>query len=55
MAKLSNTKDPKAFFLLSQIFNDKTKGDYNAGDTPLTIPNREVKSVSADGTTIVEE
>ena len=28
----------------------KLKGVYNRGDPPLSIPNREVKSLSADGT-----
>ncbi len=29
-----------------------TLGDYCNGDPPLTIPNREVKPISADGTAI---
>ena len=30
-------------------------GNYSVVETPLTIPNREVKHISADGTTNVEE
>ncbi len=33
----------------------KILGDYCDGEPPLTIPNREVKPISADGTAIVGE
>jgi len=33
----------------------KTLGDYCNGEPPLTIPNREVKPVCADGTAFVGE
>ncbi len=36
---------------LSQRFN----GGYSEGEPPLTIPNREVKPLSADGTATVGE
>ena len=29
---------------------NQSSGDYSDGDTPLPIPNREVKPASADGT-----
>ena len=32
------------------ILMKKLKGVYNRGDPPLSIPNREVKPLSADGT-----
>ena len=31
---------------------EKDNGGYNDGDPPLTIPNREVKPISADDTAI---
>ena len=38
-------------FLLSFIFIDFYNfGVYSQGDTPLPIPNREVKTLYADGT-----
>ena len=33
----------------------KSLGDYSDGEPPLTIPNREVKPISADGTALAEE
>ena len=33
----------------------KILGDYCNGEPPLTIPNREVKPISADGTAFVGE
>ena len=33
----------------------KILGDFSNGEPPLTIPNREVKPISADGTAFVGE
>ena len=38
--------------LLNLSWIDKNSGDYSRGETPLPIPNREVKTSSADGTTL---
>ena len=38
------------FGLYNRIYAFFRKGDDGGGDTPLPIPNREVKPASADGT-----
>ena len=52
MAKPSNTNYPNTSFFVFFYANNilKNKGDFSAGDTPLPIPNREVKPSYADDT-----
>ena len=38
--------------MLYASYEKENNGGYNDGDPPLTIPNREVKPISADDTAI---
>ena len=44
--------DALIYWLISfnLLYFIKDFGDYSLGDTPLSIPNREVKTQNADGT-----
>ena len=41
--------------LFKFLYNKRILGDYSVEETPVPIPNTEVKLVSADGTALVTE
>ena len=45
----------KEIVCLNKKVNGRVNGGYSEGAPPLTIPNREVKPFSADGTATVGE